>query len=166
MPFPERSGGDGMTMIEAPLSYAQERLWFAELLSPGDASENVHVVHRLRGPLDPGLAATAIGLIVDRHATLRTRFEERDGEPVQIVEPPAGLPVELLDTSGAPDPVAAAKELVTARVNRPFDLAVAPLVRAAVIRLGAGDHVLCIVVHHLVSDGGSRGLIAAEFGAA
>ncbi|MFI5911642.1 amino acid adenylation domain-containing protein [Dactylosporangium sp. NPDC051541] len=153
-------------MIEAPLSYSQERLWFAELLQPGDASENVHVVYRLRGPLDTGLAATAIGLIVERHAVLRTRFEERDGEPVQIVEPPAGLPVAFPDTSAAPDPAAAAKDLVTALVNEPFDLAVAPLVRAAVIRLGPDDHVLCVVLHHLVGDGGSRGRIVAEFGAA
>ncbi|MEV0348342.1 amino acid adenylation domain-containing protein [Nonomuraea sp. NPDC050680] len=135
-----------------PLSAGQERLWFLHRLDPGDASYNMYIVRRLRGPLDPEALRRALTALLARHESLRTRFPEVDGRPVAVVEP-AGRPadVELLDA----DDEAEARALVAARTNAPLDLGAAPPLRITLIRLGGDDHVLCVVLHHIIADGWS-----------
>ncbi|MFI7144148.1 amino acid adenylation domain-containing protein [Nonomuraea sp. NPDC050022] len=135
-----------------PLSAGQERLWFLHRLDPDDASYNMYIVRRLRGPLDPEALRRALTALLDRHESLRTRFPEVDGRPVAVVEH-AGRPadVELLDAGDE----AAARALVAARTNAPLDLGAAPPLRITLIRLGEDDHVLCVVLHHIIADGWS-----------
>ncbi|MCA2221087.1 non-ribosomal peptide synthetase [Nonomuraea aurantiaca] len=135
-----------------PLSAGQERLWFLHRLDPGDASYNMYIVRRIRGPLDPGALRRALTALLARHESLRTRFPEVDGRPVAVVEH-AGRPadVELLDAGDE----AEARALVAARTNAPLDLGAAPPLRITLIRLGGDDHVLCVVLHHIIADGWS-----------
>ncbi|MEU8142601.1 amino acid adenylation domain-containing protein [Nonomuraea sp. NPDC048901] len=135
-----------------PLSAGQERLWFLHRLDPDDASYNMYIVRRLRGPLDPEALRRALTALLARHESLRTRFPEVDGRPVAVVEH-AGRPadVELLDAGDE----AEASALVAARTNAPLDLGVAPPLRITLIRLGGDDHVLCVVLHHIIADGWS-----------
>src|SRR5205814_446165 len=63
----------------APLSFAQQRLWFLDKLEGGGASYNVPSAIRLTGALDVDALKRALEEIVRRHATLRTRFPEVDG---------------------------------------------------------------------------------------
>ncbi|GAB3830829.1 hypothetical protein GCM10027610_019880 [Dactylosporangium cerinum] len=74
---------------EAPLSIGQQRLWFLHQLDPTDAAYNMNLTYRLRGPVDVDRLRTALGTLVDRHETLRTRFLERGDDLVQVIAPRA-----------------------------------------------------------------------------
>ncbi|WP_185949587.1 non-ribosomal peptide synthetase [Microbispora sp. KK1-11] len=152
----------------APLSHGQERLWFLHRLDPDDASYNMWLVRRLRGPLDARALERALAALVARHESLRTRFPEVDGAPVAVVEPPGPVPVEAVTAAD----VAHAETLVAERTNAPFDLASRPPLRVTLIRLCSadhilgdhvlGDHVLCVVLHHIVGDGWSLNVMLDE----
>ncbi|HEX2095737.1 MAG TPA: amino acid adenylation domain-containing protein, partial [Longimicrobiaceae bacterium] len=102
-----------------------------------------------------------------RHEALRTTFAEVDGSPVQVVAPFDGfvLPVEDLSGLGEADREAAVRRRAGEEARRPFDLSAGPLFRAALLRLGAEDHVLLLSVHHIVSDGWSMGVLFRELSA-
>jgi hypothetical protein len=95
----------------APLSFAQERLWFIDRLEPGSAVYNVPVAWRLKGALDVAALERSLGEIVRRHEALRTVFAEVDGSPVQVAAPFDGftLPVEELPGLGEADRDAAVR---------------------------------------------------------
>ncbi|MEO6191373.1 MAG: amino acid adenylation domain-containing protein, partial [Thermoanaerobaculia bacterium] len=160
-PIP-RVGRDGSLL----LSFAQERLWFLDRLQPGETVYNLPLALRLRGELDAAALAAAFGEIVRRHEVLRTVFAERDGEPVQVVQPAAPWALPAVDLAGLP---AAAREREAAwlagQAARPFDLARGPLLRTTLLRLGKREHGLLLDLHHIVSDGWSAGVLVREIGA-
>ncbi|MEU0478649.1 amino acid adenylation domain-containing protein [Streptosporangium sp. NPDC006013] len=84
------------------LSYAQERLWFLDRLTPGDGTYNMIVCERLMGPLDADALERALGEVVARHEALRTVFPEVGGSPAAVVLDPAPLVMERLDLTGEP----------------------------------------------------------------
>ncbi|HEY0783434.1 MAG TPA: condensation domain-containing protein, partial [Thermoanaerobaculia bacterium] len=150
-----------------PLSFAQQRLWFLEQLEPGNASYNISQPMRLPGALDRGVLARCFDEIVARHEALRTSFAMAGGQPVQVVHPPRPLAVPLVDLTGLPQ---AARETAMQRqardlARRPFDLATPDLLRVALLRLAADDHVILCTMHHIVSDAWSLGVLMRELGA-
>ncbi|MET8546929.1 condensation domain-containing protein, partial [Kitasatospora sp. NPDC004799] len=147
----------------APMSHAQQRLWFLEEFTPGVA-ENVALALRLRGTLDPGALGAALDALTARHESLRTTFDSVDGHGVQLVHPPHVVPLPLHDLSGRPadERPRALRELLTADRARPFDLRRGPLLRATLVRLAEGDHVLALTLHHMVTDGWSTGVLLAD----
>ena len=125
----------------APLSFAQERLWFIDRLQPGSATYNMPVARRMAGALDQAALERALGEIVRRHEALRTTFREVDGSPVQVIAPFGGFTLRLDDLSGLAD---AAREVevrrrATEEAMRPFDLTAGPLFRTRLLRLGVLD---------------------------
>jgi amino acid adenylation domain-containing protein/FkbM family methyltransferase len=151
-------------VAEAPLSFAQERLWFLDQLAPGNASYNMPTVLRLTGDLDIGALRRGFTEIARRHATLRTVFARPDGTPRQVVAPAAPVPLPVLDLSALPAPrrEEEAARLVAAEVGRPFDLEHGPVLRLHLLRNGRNDHTLISVVHHIASDGWSMGILVRE----
>ncbi|HEX8276356.1 MAG TPA: amino acid adenylation domain-containing protein, partial [Longimicrobiaceae bacterium] len=150
-----------------PLSSAQARLWFLDRMQPGSALYHMPYALRVEGGLSPAALERAVAGIVRRHETLRTTFAERGGVPVQLVAPFAGFTLPVADLSGLPR---AAREAEVGRrvaedATRPFDLERGPLFRAALLRLGAGEHVLLVCMHHVVSDGWSMGVFFRELSA-
>jgi amino acid adenylation domain-containing protein len=147
-----------------PLSFAQERLWFIDRLEPGSATYNIPAAMRLAGAMDERALERALGEIVRRHEALRTAFAEVDGSPVQVVAPFGGfaLPVEDLSALGEADREAVVGRRAGEEAARPFDLSAGPLFRAALLRLGAEEHVLLLSMHHVVSDGWSMGVLFRE----
>ncbi|GAB3149672.1 non-ribosomal peptide synthetase [Microbispora hainanensis] len=145
--------------MRAPLSPGQERLWLLQRLDPADASYTMYTVRRLRGPLDEAALEGALADVVARHEGLRTRFEEEEGVPWAVAEPPGSAgsvpPVERLRSDGEEH----ARRLVAERVNAPFDLAEGVPLRVALITIGALDHVLCVTMHHIIGDGWSLGIL-------
>jgi amino acid adenylation domain-containing protein len=136
----------------APLSYAQERVWFMDQLAPGEAAYHIAVPLRVRGALDVALLRTALAGLVTRHESLRTRFPaDADGKPVAVVEEHVEVPLRIVS---APDE-AAAQRLVDEAAVEPFDLANGPLLRALLVELADDDHVLLLSKHHIVGDGWS-----------
>jgi amino acid adenylation domain-containing protein len=152
----------------APLSYAQQRLWFLDRLAPGSPAYNVPSAYGLAGPLAPAALAAALAEVVRRHRVLRARFVERDGEPrLEIAEAPAPGFLPLVDLS-ALAPARWSAELASLRsaeAERPFDLAAGPLLRAGLVRLGAEEHALLLNFHHAVYDGWSEGVLLRELAA-
>jgi amino acid adenylation domain-containing protein len=150
-----------------PLSFAQQRLWFIDQLEPGTPTYNMLYTVRLRGPLDAGALRGAFTALVARHEVLRTTFESRDGEPAQVVHPPAAMRLPLADLGGldAAAREGEARRLARAEALRPFDLARGPLLRGTLVRLEDADHVLFYCMHHIVSDGWSVRLLVRELSA-
>ncbi|MFB6824053.1 amino acid adenylation domain-containing protein [Streptomyces virginiae] len=151
--------------LEPVASFAQERMWLVDRMADGTPGYAIPEVVRLRGPVHPEPLRRALTAVVARHAPLRTVFEERDGVPHPVVLPaPEAVPLPLLDLGSAPlaDLEERAHALAREEVRRPFDLASGPLLRALLIRLGAEDHLLVLVVHHIATDGWSMGLLWQE----
>ena len=149
---------------DAPLTHAQERLWFLDRMYPGVTAFNLVSALRLRGALEQGALERALADIVRRHDALRTTFREVNGVPVQVVAPFTGFALPVEDLSSLP---AGAREAeVRARVAREwahtFGLSAGPLVRASLLRLDPGDHVLLVGMHHIVSDAWSMGVFFRE----
>ncbi|WP_186032284.1 non-ribosomal peptide synthetase, partial [Burkholderia gladioli] len=152
---------------DLPLSYAQQRLWFLDRLDPDSASYVMPAAVRLAGALDVAALAATLDELVRRHETLRTRFVERDGRPVQLVEAPHRVALPRLDLSDLPPeqrwPQCEAQLMRAA--SESFDLAAGRPIRACLIRLGEADHVVSLVLHHIVSDGWSTGVLVRELAA-
>ena len=150
-----------------PLSFAQERLWFVDRMEPGSAVYNLPVAWRLAGALDVDALERSLGEIVRRHGVLRTVIAEAGGSPVQVVAPFGGfaMPVEDLSGLGEAEREAAVGRRAGEEARRPFDLTAGPLFRAALLRLGAGEHVLLLSMHHIVSDGWSMEVLYRELSA-
>ncbi|GAA1369703.1 condensation domain-containing protein [Catellatospora chokoriensis] len=144
---------------QGPLTAAQERLWFLDRLDPGDAAYHISTTSRLRGELDRELLARAFDDATRRHESLRTRFGDHDGVPYQEIQAPRSTPIEYADLTGELDPQATARRRVEELLARPFDLATGHLIRVGLLRLAADEHVLCMVVHHIVGDGWSMNLL-------
>jgi amino acid adenylation domain-containing protein len=150
-----------------PLSFAQERLWFLGQLGTDTTAYVIPGALRLRGVLDAAALAGSLAEIVRRHEALRTTFAFVDGRPVQVVSPPGGLDLPATDLSGLPaeEREDAMLRLAREQAARPFDLARGPLFRARLVRLAAEEHVLLMVVHHVVADGWSMGVLFGEMSA-
>ncbi|MFL5537678.1 MAG: amino acid adenylation domain-containing protein, partial [Longimicrobiaceae bacterium] len=150
-----------------PLSFAQQRLWFLSQLATAGGVYHVAWRVRLRGELDGGALARALERIVARHESLRTTFPAVDGEPEQRIAPADEHGFTLLehDFTGRADAEGELRRLAAEEAAAPFDLAVGPLVRGRLVRMGAKDHALLLTMHHVVSDGWSIGVLYRELGA-
>ncbi|MGI5154377.1 amino acid adenylation domain-containing protein [Microbispora sp. CA-102843] len=143
----------------APLSPAQERIWFLEQYAPGTTVYTVPLTVRVAGDLDAAALERSLHEVVRRHEALRMRFRTTpDGLPEVLIDEEARAEFLTADAAG-PDE---ARELVERELTRTFDLTAGPLVRALLVRLAPGDHVLMLAAHHLVTDGWSFEIIMRE----
>ena len=143
------------------LSHAQRRMWYLQRLDPRAATYNMPLVLRLSGPLSPEVLASALGDVVARHEPLRTVLADRAGEPEPALLAEVSLPLPVREL--AED--ALAGEL-TRLASRPFDLAVEPPIRPALIRTGEHEHVLFLLLHHIAADEWSLGPLLADLATA
>ncbi|HEY3905744.1 MAG TPA: amino acid adenylation domain-containing protein [Streptosporangiaceae bacterium] len=153
-----------------PLSFAQEQLWFLDQLAPGRPTYNIPQALRLSGPLDPSALSAAFSALTARHESLRTRLTASDpgkpGDPTQLIDPPAPLTLELTDLSGNQDRTARLRELARAESIRPFNLSGGgSLLRVRLFRVAADDHVLLVVIHHVIFDGWSAQVLLRDLAA-
>ncbi|WP_281286974.1 non-ribosomal peptide synthetase [Nonomuraea turkmeniaca] len=152
-----------------PASSGQERMWFLSRFEPDLAVYNIGMLMPMaaRQPVDPRRLERAIDLVVRRHEALRTTFEFRDGQVMQIVSPDAP-PTALTETDLTHLPRAGA-EAELARLARadavlPFDMERAPLFRARQVKLAEDDLRLVIVFDHTIFDGVSSMIFMDEVG--
>ncbi|MEU9204631.1 condensation domain-containing protein, partial [Streptomyces sp. NPDC048332] len=146
-----------------PLSFAQQRLWFLDRLTPGSADYLVPMALRVRGPLNVAALETALSGLVARHEVLRTAFPaDDDGTPQQVITAPWPVEVSVHDLLGEAHAEERGQEVLRARATRPFDLTTGRPLRADAVRLAEDDHYLLLTVHHIVSDGWSSGILARE----
>jgi len=147
-----------------PLPFAQERLWFLDQLEPGNAAYNISAAYHIRGLLSVAALEQSLNEIVRRHEVLRTTFVMEDGQPVQVIAPALSLTLSVVDSRKLPETKreAEVQRLAVEEALRPFDLARGPLLRATLLWLGDEDHVLFLMMHHIVSDGWSIGIFNRE----
>jgi len=152
---------------DLPLSFAQQRLWFLSELEPGSAFYNIPIAVRMNGNLNAEVLERTFNEIIRRHEVLRTVFEARDGQPVQLIIPAADFKLEVIDLSDRPrdERESAALELASQEAQRPFDLRHGPLFRLALLKLDEEEHIAMATLHHIVSDGWSSGILMSEVGA-
>lgn len=151
----------------APLSFAQQRLWFLDQLEPGLVAYNIPAAVRLVGHVDVAVLNWSLNEIVRRHESLRTTFDSVAGPPVQIIAPALELSIRTVDLTYLPDK---ARETEAMRLSReeaqqPFDLIRGPLIRPVLLRLRSEEHVLILTMHHIISDGWSQGVLKTELSA-
>jgi iturin family lipopeptide synthetase A len=144
-----------------PLSFGQLRLWFVEQLG-AQGSYVLYTATRLRGPLDRVALRAALDAVVRRHEVLHTVFREIDGEPVQVIVEASPVPFVEVDLAGVLDQAAALRDHCRAESDRPFDLGVAPLLRASLLRFEPDDHVVVLAMHHIIADGWSLDVLLRE----
>ena len=158
---PIKRGGAG---DQAPLSFAQRRLWFIDRLEPGGHAYNVPVAIHLQGTLNPEALQMSLEKIVRRHESLRTVISFAGGKLTQAVLPEPGAILSHMDLGAWPasQQKLEARKVVDAEARRPFNLALGPLLRCTLIRLGEREHIFVVVMHHIISDGWSLAVFFKE----
>jgi amino acid adenylation domain-containing protein len=146
----------------APLSSAQRRAWLFCRMHPESIAYQFAAIFRLEGELDVAALRGSLDELIRRHEILRTSFEERKGEPVQVIHPPFEAALTEVDLRGENSSVWS--RLVREKVRERIELVPAPLVRWTLVRLGARSWRLVHVEHHLVHDGWSFAVLAGELG--
>lgn len=146
---------------KAPLSYAQSRMWFLHQLNQEDDSYNMHSVLKLTGELDKKALTYSLLKIVERHEILRTNFKVNEiGEPIQVVMEEVNQNIDMVDMTGCNE-----KEIfqfIADEIKKPFNLEQDLLIRANLLKQSEDCHYLIVIMHHIVSDGWSFGILSRE----
>ena len=150
-----------------PVSFAQQRLWFLDQLTPGNPVYNILAAVRLTGPLDVQVLAQAVNALVHRHEALRTSFTVVDDQPMQVVTSRLHIPLPVVDLRQypAPERQMQAQQLAIAEARQPFDLSRGPLIRATALQLDEEWYHLLLTMHHSISDGWSMRIFFRELSA-
>ncbi|MPY31192.1 amino acid adenylation domain-containing protein, partial [Streptomyces adustus] len=146
-----------------PLSFAQRRLWFLQQFGAPSATYHMPLALRLTGDLDRAALSTALADVVARHETLRTVFPHIAGVPHQRVLDPAEAAVPLTVRTADEAELPA---LLRESAVRAFDLTSEVPLRAELFALAPDEHVLLLVIHHIVGDGWSMGPLASDLATA
>ena len=148
----------------APLSFSQNRLWFIDQLEPGSPAYHVATTLKLTGPLDVSALEQGLQMIVDRHEALRTRFPAVDGNPIQVIDPALKIELRMVDLSQLlqSDRESRCSQHLKEAAQEPFNLATGPLIRTLLVRINDQEHSLLAVMHHIISDGWSLGVLFHE----
>ncbi len=151
-----------------PLSFAQQRIWFFHQFAPNHALYHIPLVLHLVGPLNVAPLRQTLLYLVQRHESLRTRFRVREGQPEQHIINVSSIPDVPLNRVDLNDVADTERETVlhqriTDEIHRSFDLTTELPFRATLFRLGAQEHVILFVLHHIVADEWSLGVLRHEF---
>jgi amino acid adenylation domain-containing protein len=155
-PISRRSSTD-----PAPVSFAQERLWFLEQLEPDRGVYNICRAFRLTGDLNVPTLDASLSEIVRRHEVLRSAFQVIDGRPLQVTLPAPKVTLSLIDLSGA-DREEEVQRRIKEEAARPCDLSAGLFLRGSLLRVGDDEHILILTTHHIVSDAWSMGILTRE----
>ncbi|WP_368491801.1 amino acid adenylation domain-containing protein [Pseudomonas sp. Hg5Tf] len=153
----------GRAEEQAPLSYAQQRQWFLWQLEPHSSAYHIPAALILRGAVNVADLEKSFATLAERHACLRTRFVESDGQVSQVVDAPAPIAIEHTSLlAQGPERDALLRACVAELSAQPFDLQHGPLLRVRLVRLAEDEHLLVLVLHHIVTDGWSMSLMVEE----
>jgi len=165
--FQLRNESPGLLVEDAfvvPHWFVQQTRWLEDPSNSDSAIYNYPLLFRIRGPLDEGALKQSLHEIVRRQGVLRSLFQMRDGELVHIVVSQQRQSLRIIDLSKLPETAREARfqQLALEEAARPFNLALGPLLRGALLRLGVDDHILQLTTHHIVHDDWSTGILSRE----
>jgi len=145
-----------------PLSFSQERMWFMHQLNPHGTAYNVAGAVRLTGAIDLDALRSAFAAVLARHEVLRSNYLEVDGVPQLRIADHVELPLPVQDLSMHDDADSRAQRCATALTRKPFDIARDLLIRAELYQTGREHYLLCVSLHHLITDAWSMGLLISD----
>lgn len=145
---------------ELPVGLAQERLWFLDRLEPENPFYNVAFCLNILGKLDPHILEDSLQELVNRHEGLRTGFPEVQGRPIQQIQASVTVKLPISEVLETEVPTRLQQEAKT-----PFNLSQPPLLRVHLFRVQDQCYCLSIVLHHIISDGWSVGVMVREIAA-
>ncbi|PAU75284.1 amino acid adenylation domain-containing protein [Halomonas salipaludis] len=165
--FPILRRPDSQLSICSP-SYAQLRQWFLWRLDPQSSAYHITGALTLKGSLDTEALRGSFADLVSRHEALRTAFrDDGEGGMMQVVQAESNVAWCEVELGHMPkdEREAAIENQLDRLCNDPFDLEQGPLLRVGLLRLAEEQHLLVVVMHHIISDGRSMQLIIDEFAA-
>ncbi|PSB01236.1 non-ribosomal peptide synthetase, partial [Merismopedia glauca] len=142
-----------------PLSYGQERLWVLHQLQPEVPFYNEVGCWKIAGDLNAIALEQSLAEIIQRHETLRTKFVTEAERPIQIILPIPEFKLEIIDLSDRSDLVL---EIIQAETQKSFDLSQGYLYRIQLLHISPNEHILLVVLHHIICDGWSMGVFIQE----
>jgi amino acid adenylation domain-containing protein len=154
----------GRDSNRSPLSFAQQRIWFAAQFAPSSVAHNVIEGVRLSGKLSISALEQAVNEVIRRHDVLRTSFEVEDRQPIQVVASELLLVVQQVNLEALTEigPADQIDRLSAEDARRPFDLTRSPLLRVTLAQLGTDQYVVFLSMHHIIADFWSLGLLIRE----
>jgi natural product biosynthesis luciferase-like monooxygenase protein len=154
-----RKRGESAT---AGLTHGQKALWYLYQLAPQSAAYNLAIAARIRAELDASKLRRAFQTLIDRHSSLRTTFTIKESVPIQQIHEQMEV-CWVEEDASACDWSTLSSRLVE-ESHRPFNLEQGPLVRVMALRRSAHEYILLLVIHHIVTDFWSLGIMAHELG--
>lgn len=157
-------GATTTELEKTQLSYSQQRLWFLDRLNLQSTQYNLSAGFVLKGSLNVEALIKSFNAIIKHHKVLQAYFVEEDGQPIQVYDREVKMPMEFIDLRNIPENNKRTKaiELSEEEAKIPFVLEKAPLIRGKLITIDENEHILVLVVHHIVFDGWSFGIILKE----
>ena len=151
-------------IVTAALSYAQSRLWFLDKLLPNSSVYNISSALHIKGHLEHSILEQAFKIVISRHEALRTKFVEIEGGGAQVIEDNVefSIPIHNKPGENLEQIKKEIEELCFKIANKPFNLSSIPLLRVELITINEAEQVLILVMHHIISDGWSMGILAKE----
>ncbi|MGA9381124.1 MAG: amino acid adenylation domain-containing protein, partial [Phormidium sp.] len=150
---------------DIPLSWAQERLWFVNQLEGKSSAYTMPFTIRLLGNLNVKALEQAFAQLVQRHEPLRTRFQIKNNQPIQIIDQNLSFTLPVINLQHLPEAKTQLKAQLTEEARKPFDLANGSVLRVKLWQIAPLEYVLLFAIHHIASDGWSMGVLIAEVSA-
>ena len=147
---------------EFPLSFGQRSLWFMHEVAPESAAYNIVFAARIPSALDVPALRRAFERLIDRHASLRTSFIVKEGKPVQRIRECADVHFQHTDASKSDE--ALLNDLLLQEAHRTFNLETDSLLRVSLFTRSEQEHVLLLVLHHIIADFWSLAVLMHELG--
>ena len=142
-----------------PLSYGQQALWYLYQMNPSSPAYNISVAAKISGRLDENALAEAFQDILERHESLRMKYDDRVGEPFQA--PRQLSEKDFLISKSYTDSNFLEQEVKSA-VRQPFNLRNESPIRLRLFRKANGEYILLWVIHHLAADFWSFSILLPE----
>ncbi len=144
------------------LSPMQEGLWLAHQLQPDLPLYNESSLFKLTGKLDVKALETSINKIIDHHEILRTSFSVIDERVTQVIAPELFISIPIIDLTKSSPVEAEIQNIINQYARQTFDLEQLPLLRTVIISIAQQEHLMLVVMHHIISDGWSWGVFCQE----
>ncbi len=148
----------------APLSFAQQRLWFLTQLEQNNCAYHIVKAFQLHGNLNVPVLQQSLDAIVVHHEALRTTFIVQDGNPIQVVTEPRSVELKVIDLKNDPErnDITFVQKLLQNEAHRPFNLTSDLMLRACLIKRSPQEHILLLVMHYIAADDWSMSLLLEQ----
>lgn len=149
------------------LTFQQKAIWFLQKMNPLNPVYNNPSAVLVKGPLEKEKLRKTFEEIIKRHKILNVGFKEEGGVPIQYIRHETSLEFEFIDYTidEYKKEHGDLKRYINKIASRPFDLLKDSMLRVSLIKIDENEHVIVINIHHIVSDGWSKGILLKELAA-